>query len=139
MKTYKGSISELKENQIFVFGSNTQGRHGKGTALMAREKFGAKYGQASGLQGQSWGMITTDLTKSYRPSVLKSKVILEINKLYEYASQNTELEFLVAYTGLNNRNLSGFTNQEFADMFSYFTIPDNIIFEEQFSTLLKRK
>lgn len=137
MKTYKGLIEKLKENQIFVFGSNKEGRHGKGSALTARQKFGAKYGQPSGLQGQSWGMITTDLTVYYRPSYPKYKVIEEIGKLYEFASENPELEFLVAYTGLENKNLSGFTNQEFADMFSQFTIPSNIIFEEQFSTLLK--
>jgi hypothetical protein len=43
-KTYSGMITELEPNQIFVFGSNTQGRHGKGAALMARYKFGAVYG-----------------------------------------------------------------------------------------------
>lgn len=137
MKTYKGLIKSLKENQIFVFGSNTQGRHGKGTALIARQKFGAIYGQSSGLQGQSWAMITTDLTKYERPSVPKKKAIEEIGKLYEFAAENPDLEFLVAYTGLNTKNLSGFTNQEFADMFSFYIIPNNIIFEEQFSTLLK--
>lgn len=136
MKTYKGLITELKNNQIFVFGSNTQGRHGKGTALIARQKFGAKYGQSSGLQGKSWAMITTDLTKYERPSVPKKKVIEEIGKLYEFASENPELEFLVAYTGTNTKNLSGFTNQEFANMFSHYTIPNNIIFEEEFSKLL---
>jgi hypothetical protein len=35
-KTYSGMITELEPNQVFVFGSNTQGRHGKGAALMAR-------------------------------------------------------------------------------------------------------
>jgi hypothetical protein len=43
-KTYKDFITQLKDNQIFVFGSNTQGRHGKGAALLARNKFGAIYG-----------------------------------------------------------------------------------------------
>ena len=137
MKTYNGIISTLKENELFVFGANTQFRHGRGTALDAIKKFGAIYGKG-GLQGKSWAMITTDLTKYERPSVPKEKVIEEIGKLYEFASDNPDLEFLVAYTGLDTKNLSGFTNQEFADMFSYFTIPINIIFEEQFSTLLKK-
>ncbi|MBS6796035.1 MAG: hypothetical protein KH215_00090 [Coprobacillus sp.] len=43
-KTYKDFITQLKDNQIFVFGSNTQGKHGKGAALLARNKFGAIYG-----------------------------------------------------------------------------------------------
>ena len=56
-------IKELKENEIFVFGSNRQGRHGKGAALTARNKFGAIYGQSEGLQGQSYAIITKELRK----------------------------------------------------------------------------
>lgn len=36
--------------EIFVFGSNLAGRHGKGAALWAREHRGAIYGQGEGLQ-----------------------------------------------------------------------------------------
>ena len=61
MKTYKGLIKKLEPNQIFVFGSNTEGRHGAGTTRLCLNKYGAKWGQASGLQGQSYGLITTDL------------------------------------------------------------------------------
>lgn len=39
--TYEGKIEFLEPNQIFVFGSNTQGRHGAGAALIAKQKFGA--------------------------------------------------------------------------------------------------
>ena len=42
--------------------------------------------------------------------------------------------------GKNNYNLNGYTNQELADMFSYLDfIPKNVIFEEEFSTLLNKK
>ena len=34
-------ISELKENEIFVFGSNLAGAHGGGAARFAYERFGA--------------------------------------------------------------------------------------------------
>lgn len=44
-ETYKGLIRSLQPNQIFVFGSNTQGRHELGVAKMALQKFGAKYGK----------------------------------------------------------------------------------------------
>jgi hypothetical protein len=43
VKTYQGAISFLEKNQIFVFGSNTQGRHGAGAAKTAYSKFGAIY------------------------------------------------------------------------------------------------
>lgn len=34
-------ISELKENEIFVFGCNQNGYHAGGAARVAMEKFGA--------------------------------------------------------------------------------------------------
>ena len=34
-------ITELGENEVFVFGSNLAGAHGGGAALLAYRKFGA--------------------------------------------------------------------------------------------------
>lgn len=137
--TYSGFLSPTNFNydtDIAVFGANTQFRHGKGTALVCRKHFGAVYGKG-GIQGNSWGMVTTDLTKKIRPSVDKKLVISEIGKLYDYAFLNPDKKFKVMYCGLDAQNLSGFSNQEFADMFSmYEAIPPNIVFEEQFSTLI---
>ena len=97
MRTYKGHITSLKENEVFCFGSNTQGRHGRGTALIAITKFGAIYGQPSGIQGKSYGIVTTDITKKYRPSVNRSVVISEIKGLYKFAMLNPELDFLIRF------------------------------------------
>ena len=47
--------------EIFVFGSNLAGRHGKGGALTARVHHGAVYGQGEGLQGRSYAIPTKDL------------------------------------------------------------------------------
>lgn len=137
MKTYKGNISKLNLNQIFVFGSNTQGRHGKGSALIAKEKFGAIYGQSKGLQGQSYAIVTKDLTKSNHPSISKEQIIEQIEKLYQFAIENKDKEFLVAYKV--GKNLNSYSSQEMADMFSSIDIPDNIVFEETFSSLLHIK
>lgn len=54
------NIQELKENQIFVFGSNMNGNHAGGAARLAVEKFGAIMGQAEGIQGQSYAIPTLD-------------------------------------------------------------------------------
>ena len=134
MRTYKGDITYLKPNQIFDFGSNTQGRHGKGAALVAKEKFGAKYGQSKGLQGQSYAIITKDLTKFVHPSITKEQIIEQIEKLYQFALENKDKEFLVAYKV--GKNLNSYSSQEMADMFSSKKIPENIVFEETFSKLL---
>ena len=46
-------ISELKENEIFVFGSNLAGVHGGGAA-----RFGAVWGEGMGLHGQTYAIPT---------------------------------------------------------------------------------
>lgn len=135
MKTYKGKIISLNQNQIFVFGSNTQGRHGKGSSLIAIKKFNAIYGQAEGLQGQSYAIITKDLTKKTHPSRTKDQIKQQIEKLYEFANKNKDKEFYVAYSSAGF-NLNAYSSQEMADMFNSFNIPINIVFEEGFSELL---
>jgi hypothetical protein len=134
-KTYNGQIESLTEKQIFVFGSNTQGRHGKGSALIAKQKFGAIYGQAEGLQGQSYAIVTKDLTKKEHPSILVSSIKEQIILLYYYAEKQPDLEFFVAYNG-NKINLNGYSNKEMASMFALTQIPTNIVFEEGFYQLI---
>jgi len=136
--TYKGEITELKPNQVFVFGSNTQGRHGKGAALLAKEKFGAIQGHPEGFQGQSYAIITKDLTKTVHPSVSEEKIIEQIQRLYEFANVNKDHEFIVAYKG-NSYNLNAYTSQQMAVMFSKFDIPENIVFEEEFAKLIEKQ
>lgn len=137
MKTYKGLITELQPNEIFVFGSNTQGRHGKGAALLAKQKFGAIYGKSEGLQGQSYGICTKDLTKSIHPSISISDIECQIGILYGYALGHPELTFYIAYNG-KGVNLNAYTPLQMATMFSHKVIPSNIVFEEFFSKLLNK-
>lgn len=135
MKTYKGKIVKLKDNQIFVFGSNTQGRHGAGAAKFALDNCGAIYGKSKGRQGNSYAIITKDLTKNVHPSISPSYIKEQIRELYEYAKINPNLDFLIIYSG-NGINLNGYSNQEMAEFFSSVdNIPSNIIFEEEFIKL----
>ena len=53
-------ISELKENEIFVFGSNLAGAHGGGAARLAYNRFGAVWGEGVGLHGQTYAIPTMD-------------------------------------------------------------------------------
>jgi hypothetical protein len=108
------NISELDDNEVFVWGSNTDGRSGAGAAKLAVDKFGAIYGQAEGLQGQSYAIITTDLSKSYRPSVSIELVTEQVNKFIQFAKDNTHLTFLVTEVGCG---LAGFTVEEVAPLF----------------------
>lgn len=138
MRVYEGDILSLKPNQIFIFGSNTEGRHGKGAALIAKERFGAIYGQAEGLQGQSYAIITKDLTKSVHPSRTPEQIKEQIKKLYEFAIANPDKEFLVAYK-TSGTNLNAYSSKEMADMFNFVERPKNIIFEKTFSELINIK
>lgn len=140
MKTYSGLIQKLEPNQIFVFGSNTQGRHGAGAAQFAFKNFGAVYGQAQGRQGQSYAIVTKDLTKRLHPSITAENIIRQIQKLYEYALKNPELEFLVAYSAAGP-NLNFYTSHEMAEMFylageHFGGIPDNMVFQKEFARLM---
>lgn len=135
MKTYTGSISYLKENQVFVFGSNPQGRHGKGSALTALEKFGAVYGQGYGWQGKSYAIVTKELRKD-QPAITKEQIIHQIRVLYGLALIMPEIEFLIVYRA-NTKNLNGFTSMEMAEMFSCSKmIPENIVFEDEFAKMI---
>jgi len=147
VKTYKykknPTKKDLKRNQIWVFGSNlgksTGGvtAHGAGAAKIAVEQFGAKPGQARGRQGRSFGIVTKKFWDVVKSST-KQDIISEIKGLYEYALANPLNEFIISYSGKvkTKMNLSGYTNQELAEMFSAYPIPANIMFEEEFSELL---
>lgn len=134
MKTYHGLISELKHNQVFVFGSNTKGIHGGGAALIAAQKFGAVYGQAKGLQGNSYAIITKDLAVGMR-SISPERIMEQILELYAFAGTNKDKEFLIAYSE-TGKNLNGYSPEEMAEMFACDTPPENIVFENGFAMLV---
>lgn len=148
-KTYTGLINYLEDDQIFVFGSNPEGRHGGGTAKIALKKYGAINGQGHGLQGQSYGLVTKNLRKGfYDPvtkithdknglrSITKEQIIDNIKRLYKLARYMKNKDFLIAFTA-EGKNLNGYSSKEMAEMFnSAKPIPKNIIFEDKFLDLM---
>ena len=135
--TYTGKIKIKNNRGIYVFGSNTEGRHGKGNAKVARDKYGALRGVSRGRMGQCYAICTKDLTKHAHPSVPESEIISQISTLYEYASTNPHLEFYIAYRAIYLSMLSGYWAHDFAKMFSApGNPPSNIIFERNFRRLV---
>lgn len=57
MRISSKNITELKDNEVFVFGSNESGIHGAGAAKTAL-KWGAILGQPEGLQGKTYAIPT---------------------------------------------------------------------------------
>lgn len=128
MRYYSGNI-EPEENTIFVFGSNPEGRHGAGSAKVAKEKFGAVYGIGEGLQGNSYALPTKDLRIPGTRSISKSDIIRNIQKLYDLARTMPDKNFKVAYrTRFDEKSLNGYTGEEMVQMFSVYPIPNNIYF-----------
>lgn len=81
-------IEDLKDDEVFVFGSNEAGRHGKGAAKQAME-FGAKYGQAFGPQGNTFAIPTMNPSISKKLSV--EKIGSYVERFIEYASHFASL------------------------------------------------
>lgn len=118
-------ISALKENEIFVFGSNLAGHHGGGAAWVAMRKFGAVFGQGVGLQGQSYAIPTMQGgVETIRPYV---------DDFIAFAKEHPELKFFVTRIGCG---IAGFCDYEIAPLFKAAVDVPNIILPREFAIRL---
>jgi len=121
-------ITELKPNEIFVFGSNLAGAHGGGAARIAYEKFGAIWGQGVGLQGQSYAIPTmqggVDTIRPY------------VDEFIRFAKSHPEHTFLVTRIGCG---IAGFTPEQIAPLFYRTMDVPNIILPEDFAEIINGK
>lgn len=90
------NIRSLYDNQIFVFGSNEAGRHGKGAAKKAME-WGAIYGQSEGLQGSTYAIPTKD--KEIKRTLNLLEISYYIERFIRFAKEGPHLHFLVTKIG----------------------------------------
>lgn len=119
-------ISSLLPDEIFVFGSNLQGHHGGGAARAAYNKFGAVWGQGTGLQGQSYAIPTMQGgPETIRPYV---------DEFIGFASRHTELKFLVTRIGCG---IAGFTDSDIAPLFSDALDMENVFLPKSFVKVLE--
>ncbi len=100
-------IINLEEGQVFVFGSNLQGHHDGGAARVARERFGAIYGQGVGLQGQSYAIPTMNLTLG--------EISRYVDEFIWFADSHPEMTFMVTRIGCG---IAGFRDEEIAPLFA---------------------
>lgn len=113
------NITQLNTNQIFVFGSNLAGRHGKGAALYARQHFGAQYGIGNGPTGRCYAIPTKD---KYIQTLPLHTIKHYINQFVEYAQQHPELEFLLTPVGTG---LAGYSIEDLESILP--ELPENVI------------
>lgn len=123
------NITELKPNEIFVYGSNQYAQHNGGAARIAIN-FGAVHGNCPmGLCGQSYGIITTSFNeKPITIGFLRE----QIDILYEFAKVRPELTFYVTKIGTG---IAGWGLELVAQLFidREYTKPSNIILPKEFT------
>lgn len=115
----------MKQNEIFVFGSNLAGAHAGGAARVAVNKFGAVWGQGVGMQGQCYAIPTmqggVETIKPY------------VDEFITYAKQHPELKFLVTPIACG---IAGFTPKEIAPLFSAAIDVENVILPKSFVDII---
>jgi len=115
-------------SRCFVFGSNFDGRHGKGAALYAKLNYGAVYGVGVGRTGNAYAIPTKDGRLRTLPlTVIKQYV----DGFVEYAKANPDLEFNVTRVGCGLANLC---DSAVAPLFS--SASENCFFDEFWRTYL---
>lgn len=114
-------ITQLGENEIFVFGSNLAGMHAGGAARIAHQLFGAVWGQGVGLQGASYAIPTMQGGVE--------TIVPYVEEFIAFAQDNPQLHFLVTRIGCG---IAGFTDNEIAPLFAKSYMLENVTLPEQF-------
>lgn len=96
---------------IFVFGSNLAGRHGKGAALHAYQHHGAIYGLGVGMQGKCYAIPTKDA--KLKPLPL-SEIRKYVSTFIGFAVRHPFFTFNVTRIGCG---LAGYSDSAIAPLF----------------------
>ena len=111
-------------SEIFVFGSNLAGRHGRGAAYHARLHCGAVYGQGEGLQGRSYAIPTKDAKLRTLPL---STIAEHVTKFLDFARTCHLTTFRLTPIGCG---LAGYKHKQIGPMFK--GAPPNVIIPAEF-------
>lgn len=120
--------------EIFVFGSNLAGRHGKGAALCALNEHGAVYGQGKGRQGNSYAIPT----KNWQIRTISLDTIetyVEIFKEYVELHQHDSLRLVYNVTPIGC-GLAGYKPEQIAPMFKWALKRKDIKLPKEFLEVL---
>ncbi len=117
--------------EIFVFGSNLRGRHGKGAALQAVKYYGAIYGQGVGRQGDAYAIPTKDGNLFPLPL---AEIARHVAIFLDYANRQNRDRFHVTAIGCG---LAGYTPQQIAPLFEF--VPSNVFLPQEFKEALKHR
>lgn len=124
------NITTLQPHQIFVFGSNVSGRHGKGAAKTAMQ-WGAKWGKGEGLYGKTYAIPTKNaaITRTFTIE----NIMGYVRKFIAIAEATPQLTFLVTEIGCG---LAGLTPKQVAPLFEDAMVLDNVYLPKRFWDIL---
>lgn len=121
------NITELGQDDVFVFGSNLAGRHCGGAARVALERFGAILGVGVGPQGQSYAIPTmqggVETIKPY------------VDQFIDYAYECDQNTFYVTRIGCG---IAGFTDEQIAPLFDRAYNLYNVRLPKSFVEIIRR-
>lgn len=130
MRITPENITSLKEDEVFVFGSNLSGFHGAGAARQAM-KFGAIMLKGTSFQGQTYAIPTKDSRINTLPVI---RIKTHVNKFIRTAKVMKNKKFFVTAIGCG---LAGYTAKDIAPLFRNVTTLKNVWLPESFWEILE--
>ena len=132
---------------VFVFGSNLAGRHGKGAALYARQHYGAVYGNGVGMQGGvgAQGSSYAIPTKDHNLKTLPLREIeVHVHNFLNFAIEHSHFTFHVTPIGCG---LAGYKPEQILPLFLSWCLddngtpllPENVILPQEFLNELEKE
>lgn len=110
-RTHRKGIKQLRQNDVFVFGSNEAGNHGAGAARQARQQFDMPFGKSYGHYGRCFAIPTKD---EYIDTLSLSQIEGYVQGFLAYAKGKKRVTFLVTTIGTG---LGGLLHSQIAPMF----------------------
>jgi hypothetical protein len=135
----------LEPNEVFVFGANSEGAHGGGSAYAANKFYGAVWGEIH-RTGRSYGIVTLTfptgmVNKDQKGSFEKTRITNEdLAKEFELFFATTQLEpektFYLTKVGLG---IAGWELDEVLEAFNQWYMPSihtNVVLPVEFAIKL---
>jgi hypothetical protein len=125
-------ITHLEPYEVFVFGSNSEGKHSGGAAKIAHQKFGAVWGEGVGHFGQTYAIPTLQFPSTETGEAVKMSlddIDTHVQDFLDYAWWNPSLTFYVTKLGCG---IAGFKVEEIAPLFHDALLIQNIILPKEF-------
>ena len=121
-------VLRLRNEQVFVFGTDAKGSQRYGAAGLAAKKFGAQIGVKNGRTGNSYALPTMDCTlEELGAAILQFEL---------YARENKGLTFLVTPIGCGH---AGFKVEDIAPYFRGCVALGNVMLPEEFLSFFRKE